>query len=76
LGTTIWNVPVLSLPPSPRRLNLPPSPSAAKAEPTINVAATLKARTAESELRRRLVIMANLLFGPAPRFGELIEEEF
>jgi hypothetical protein len=50
------------------------SPSAANAEPAINVAATAKARTAESELR--MLVMVNLLFGPAPRFEELIEEEF
>jgi hypothetical protein len=75
-GTTIWKVPVLNWLLLPRRLDLPPSPSAANAEPTINVAATVKARTAVSEVRRRLLVMANLLFGSAPHFEELIEEEF
>jgi hypothetical protein len=69
-------VPVLSWPLLPLSLNLPPSPSAANAEPAINVAATVKARAAVSELRRRLLVLVNLLFGPAPRFEELIEEEF
>jgi hypothetical protein len=46
-------------------------PSAAKAEATIKIAATVKARTAMSELRRRLLAMGEPSLLVPPHLEEL-----